>query len=323
MTPKPQKQRRRGGVSWVPIALVLVVLLFGTQWIAYLVRETGIQAAQAAEPRLPNYVDYYADGSYISAESNQAIAQYIADFPEPQNVQVLVGMNTSAIWSFMTAYMAGGLKVDCTYCHNINNFGAETLEEIGDQDTYDRKVTAREHLLMVADLNQNWIATLAQYEGKQPSGAQVICATCHNGQALPVAWPDELYGIPNDYRLPLDEYRQPLKDIRLLQVTGKSDEVSLDAVRFNQHTMYYFNSSLGVGCTHCHNSRYFPEYVQPAKYYALHMLQMNQHILENYQESMNDQEPSCTLCHYNQVRPPGAAVSPASLPSMLNSEYTP
>ncbi len=324
MTPESNNKKRRQGVSWVGMAVALVLILFGSQWIAYFVRDTIVETAAAASPTLPNYVNYFADGSYISSESNQAIAAYIQQYPEPQNVQVLVGMNTSAIWSFMTAYVAGGLKVDCTYCHNLNNFGAETLEEVGNEDVYNRKNTAREHLRMVADLNQNWIATLAQYPEKQPSGAQVICATCHYGEPLPVAWSESQYGVPDDYRLPLADYAQPLREDRRLLVTGKGgQQVSLDAVQYNQYTMYHMVESLGVGCTHCHNSRYFPLYEQPAKNYALHMLQMNQYILANYQETMNGQEPSCVLCHRNQVRPPGSAAAPSNLPAMLNSEYKP
>lgn len=320
MTPESQNKKRRQSLSWVGIAAALVLILFVSQWIAYFVRNTILEEAQAAAPTLPNYVNYFADGSYISSESNQAIAAYIQAFPEPQNVQVLQGMTTSAIWSFMTAYVAGGLQVDCTYCHILSNFGAETLAEIGDQDVYDRKNIAREHLRMVADLNKNWIATLAQYQDKQPSGAQVICATCHLGNPLPVAWAESLYGVPDDYRLPLADYQLPLREDRRLLVTGKGKQVSLDAVQYNQYTMYHIGESLGVGCTHCHNSRYFPLYEQPAKNYALHMLQMNQHILANYQETMKGQEPSCVLCHYNQVRPPGAAAAPSNLPGMLNSE---
>lgn len=121
-----------------------------------------------------------------------------------------------------------------------------------------------------------------------------------------------MHSLPDDYRLPLD-------DLDVLLVTGNLD-VSLDAVQYNQHTMYHISDSLGVGCTHCHNSRYFPDWDQPAKYYALTMLQMAQYIRENYQDSMNGQEPSCYLCHRNQVRPPGAAQDEVFLPDVLHNK---
>ena len=299
---------------WAVFILVTVLLLSGALWVLSFVRGTAVSAAEDEVILNQAYINYSTAGSYVSSESTQAVQAYIAEFPEPQNAQVLTGMTTSEIWGFMTAYVAGGLQVDCTYCHNINNFAADGAE-IGDDTVAARKDNARLHLQMVADLNQNWLTQLNNIEGKQPSGAQIICATCHLAEPLPVAWPENLHALPDDYRLPLD-------NLDVLLVTGNLD-VSLDAVQYNQHTMYHISESLGVGCTHCHNSRYLPSWEQPAKYYALTMLQMSQHIRDTYQESMNGQEPSCYLCHRNQVRPPGAAQAEVFLPDVLQSSYSP
>jgi photosynthetic reaction center cytochrome c subunit len=83
--------------------------------------------------------------------------------------------------------------------------------------------------------------------------------------------------------------------------------------------MYYMNTSLSVGCTHCHNSRYFPSWEQAAKYYARHMLEMTQYLSQNYAETLGNQEPSCMMCHYGNIIPPGAAKSVADVPRMLSS----
>lgn len=306
---------------WVVFLLVSAILLISSLWVVNFVRGTVVEAAEEEVVLNPVYVSYSTTGNYISAESNAAIQEYILQFPEPQNVEVLTGMTTSEIWAFMTTFMAGGLRQDCTYCHNINNFGAEGAD-IGDDVVATRKTTARLHLQMVADLNKNWLTQLQTIEGKQPSGAQVICAACHLGEALPVAWPADLHALPDDYRLPLraaDGTPGTVADIdAALVITGR-DDVSLDAVQYNQYTMYHMNESLRVGCTHCHNSRYFPGWTQPAKYYSYTMLQMSQHILAEYSESMNNQEPSCFLCHRNNVLPPGAAISADVLPPVLNS----
>lgn len=299
---------------WAVFLTITVLLLSGALWVVSFVRGTVVEAADEEVILNQAYINYSTAGDYVRPESVTAVQAYIAEFPEPQNVKVLTGMTTSEIWSFMTAYVAGGLQVDCTYCHNVNNFGADGAE-IGDDQVAARKANARLHLQMVADLNQNWLTQLADIEGKQPSGAQIICATCHLAQPQPVAWPENLHALPDNYRLPLD-------DLDVLLVTGNLD-VSLDAVQYNQHTMYHMNESLGVGCTHCHNARYFPSWDQPAKYYALTMLQMSQHIRDNYQDSMNGQEPSCYLCHRNQVRPPGAAQAEVFLPDVLTSSYSP
>ena len=306
---------------WVVFGLVTAVLLTSSLWVINFVRSTVVEAAVEEENFSPTYIHYQTAGSYVSSESNAAIQAYISEHPEPQNARILTGMNTTEIWGFMANYMAGGLKVDCSHCHNINNFGAEG-DEIGNPEVAARKDKAREHLMMVADLNKNWLTQLQDVEGKQPSGANIICATCHNGEARPVAWPEDLHALPDDYRLPLrDDNGNPgtVEDIHDALVITAREDVSLDGVQYNQYTMYHFNESLQVGCTHCHNSRYFPSWEQPAKYYAMTMLQMSQYILDEYSETMNGQEPSCYLCHRNNVRPPGAAISADVLPPALNS----
>jgi len=299
---------------WLVFLIVSGVLVSGAFWVIGFVRSKAVTAAEAEVNLNPAFVNYSTAGDYVSAESQAAIQTYIAVFPEPQNAQVLVNMNTSEIYNFMTTYMAGGLKQDCTYCHNTANFGAEGAD-IGDDTVATRKATARTHLQMVADLNQNWITKLAAIPGKKPSGAQVSCSTCHNGEAIPVAWPAQQHALPDDYRLPLG-------NLDVLTITGKLD-ISLDTVQYNQHTMTHLMDSLGVGCTHCHNSRYFPSWEQPAKTYAFTMLQMSEHIQATYKESMNNQDPSCYLCHRNQVRPPGAVQSEVFLPEPLRSSYKP
>lgn len=330
----------------IVFGIVTVVLLGASLWVLNYVFGATVEAAEEAQRTTPAYVNYLADGSYIADESNTAVQEYIVEFPEPQNAQVLVGLNTSQIWGYMTTFLSGGMQVDCTYCHVLDNFGAETLDEYialgGDETTYNRKITARAHLEMSADLNQNWLTTLTDYPAgfgdervgveeplaKQPSGSQIICATCHLGEPLPEPWEESvLHALPDDYRLPLrgpDGNVGTEDDINAaLVMTGQDDLYSLDAVQYNQHTMTHFNNSLGVGCTHCHNSRYFPSWEQPAKYYGYTMLLMNQHILGEYSEEwLNGKEPSCWMCHREQVIPPGSAVSSAVVPPPLASDYS-
>jgi photosynthetic reaction center cytochrome c subunit len=307
---------------WVVFLLVTAVFLLSSLWVVNFVRTTVVEAAEEeAEPN-PAYIDYSTAGDYVSAESDAAIQDYILEHPQPQNVQVLTGLSTSEIWAFMTAHMAGGMKQDCTYCHNLDNFASEGAD-IEDPDVAERRDIARTHLEMVADLNKNWLPLLDEIEGKQPSGAQVICATCHLGEAQPVSWPGDLHALPDDFRLPLEAVEGTTPGVvseepSVLRLTG-DDNFSLDTVQQNQYTMYHFNESLQVGCTHCHNSRYFPEWEQPAKYYGYYMLQMNKHLLDEYGESMQDQQPSCYLCHRNNVRPPGAVLDADLIPASINS----
>lgn len=159
---------------WAVFLVVTVLLLSGALWVISFVRGTVVSAAEEEITLNQAYINYSTAGDYVQTSSITAVQAYIAEFPEPQNAQVLTGMTTSEIWGFMTTYMAGGLQVDCTYCHNVENFGADGAD-IGDDEVAARKDNARLHLQMVADLNQNWIGQLADIEGKQPSRPNHLC----------------------------------------------------------------------------------------------------------------------------------------------------
>lgn len=292
---------------FVVFAIVTAVLLSGSWWILNFVYDqvAVVDDTNAQAGIFINYSPPTTD--YIDPASLVAMATYMAANPEPQNVQVLVGLSTAEISAYMVGQVAAGLQVDCTHCHNTENFSAD---EWDDPVAMENRVKARAHLRMTADINQNWLSQLATLtDEKHPSGAQVSCATCHLGEAQPVAWAADQQGVPDSFRLPLD-------DLTILQVTARED-ISLDTVQINQQTMYHMNDSLNVGCTHCHNSRYFPGFDQPAKYYAQHMLNMAQHIRDNYSEYWGEQEPSCNLCHRNNTLPPGAVRSASLMPSPL------
>lgn len=295
----------------VVFAIVTVVLLSASLWVLNLVRKTvAVQATEEAPST--TFINYnVVPGASVAPESLVAMAVYIGANPQPKNAQVLTGTTTAEIATFMVSQVATGLNVDCTYCHNTQDFSLDSWD--GGTDAMARKATAREHLKMVGDLNKNWLPILQTITvDKRPYGAQVVCSTCHLGEAKPVAWATNLNALPDSFRLPLDDLNQ-------LIVTGRTD-ISLDTVQVNQYTMYHMSNSLGVGCTHCHNSRYFPSYEQPNKYFALTMLQMAQHIRNTYKPVMNNQDPSCVLCHRNQILPPGAAQPSVVLPAALSGQ---
>ena len=295
----------------VVFAIVTVVLLSASLWVLNFVRKT-VAVKATEEVASTSFINYnVVSGSSVAPESLVAMAVYIGAFPQPQNAQVLTGSVSAEIATYMVSEVATGLNVDCTYCHNTENFSLDSWD--GGTDAMARKATAREHLKMVADLNKNWLTLLPTVTTeKQPYGAQITCTTCHLGEAKPVAWAENLQGLPDNFRLPLD-------NLDTLLVNARED-ISLDTVQINQHTMYHVSTSLGVGCTHCHNSRYFPSWEQPNKYYALTMLQMVQHIRNTYKPVMNNQDPSCVLCHRNQILPPGAAQPSVVLPAALSGQ---
>lgn len=312
------------------------VLVLGSYWvitIAVSIVQEPDPIAAAINELSPIYVNYQVDvDEYVSGASYLAMGQYQAEYNEPRNVRILDGYSTQEINGYMMNHIVAGLGVNCTYCHNINNFAAgpewtgedvemPTGENAPHPNWEANKANARRHLELVQDLNVNWLGNLDELtDEKQPSGAQITCATCHNGQAQPVAYAADQEILPDDFRLPLDEgYDLTAENEGILNVNARTD-ISLDTVQYQQNVMYHMNTSLNVGCTHCHNSRYFPSREVPAIHYAQNMLQMSQYIWLNYSDSMGGQMPSCNLCHNGQIIPPGSAVSTDVLPPQLVPE---
>jgi photosynthetic reaction center cytochrome c subunit len=90
---------------------------------------------------------------------------------------------TEMVYSVMMR-MSGGLGVNCTYCHNAQNFGTWVHSR-------PQRVNAWYGLRMVRDINNNYINTLAPVfpaNRKGPAGdpLKVNCATCHQGVNKPL-----------------------------------------------------------------------------------------------------------------------------------------
>jgi photosynthetic reaction center cytochrome c subunit len=283
------------------------ILMVG--WIWDRARERD--AAVNTPPESAVFNKYNPNGAYQESAdwiaSQQAYQAWLAANPEPKNVQVLKGWNTAQIYGYMVSQVSGGLKVDCSYCHNTANFS---------DDSNPRKIQARQMMLMSGELNRQYVSLLPASVG----GYEVTCATCHNGKPQFETYPVKIQNtLPNDFKLPLDRsYPGGLK------VTGRTD-IGLDSVQTNQYTMYHMNVSLGQGCTFCHNSRYFPSYEIEQKAHALTMLRMAQYINNTYVAPdgnvangiMAGKTPSCWMCHQGAVVPPGAA-KPGQVPPVLS-----
>jgi photosynthetic reaction center cytochrome c subunit len=318
MTEQPNDTRQSRGkfAFWIVFVAVAGVLVFLSYWVIAFVN-SAVQVDETAENLDETsviYANFYTKvEDYVSAESYLAMAEYLQGVDAPINVQVLEGETTDAIVGYMLNHFVGGMRVDCTYCHSLENFAAD---EWDDPAAMERKNIAREHLLVSQYLNQEWLANLGDLsDQKQPSGSQITCATCHYGEPLPEPWPGGVATIPDDLRLPLDQ-ELGRDTIDILNVNAR-DDISLDTVQYQQQVMYHMNVAMNVGCTHCHNSRYFPSWEVPAKEYAQHMTEMSAGLWQNYAESMGNKQPSCTLCHRGAVIPPGAAVSADVMPDAI------
>jgi len=145
----------------------------------------------------------------------QAGNEYVAQFPQPQNVQVLKSMNTSQIWAFMQQQVAGALSVGCQYCHNVNA-GPDGKFQFN-LETFPQKIAARNMLRMVNDINGKFIVNLPYWRGNY-----VMCATCHSGLGNGTGSPTNLEGVSDQFLKgtppikvtyePLDTKGKPIRD---------------------------------------------------------------------------------------------------------------
>ena len=101
------------------VAAVTMVLSIVAFWWIWLIVQPP---APKPIPESAVYNNYDPAGTHLKPESLAAMQKYITENEQPQNVQILKGWNTKQISNYMVAQVAGGLKVDCSYCHNINNF---------------------------------------------------------------------------------------------------------------------------------------------------------------------------------------------------------
>lgn len=265
----------------------------------------GVTAIVEAEPNEPTDGREPWLGEDAWRVAVQKGQEYISQYPEPQNVQVLKGMTTAQIWVYMQQHVSGAMGVSCQYCHDINNYAA---------DPYPAKISARLMLLLVRDLNAQFIANIPNWRGNY-----VQCATCHNLQPVDMAtfspqFDNSVPPIQVDLE-PLDENGEPMRgfeqNIPLKQAvlyylynyriwnpydaqdpTSGRGSLSLtheggrtqDQVTINQNVMNLMGWSLGEGCTYCHNSRNFYAYEadipapQFMETYALNRLK-SQHML--------------------------------------------
>lgn len=130
----------------------------------------GVRAIAQAEPNAPTdgRQPWLGADAWIAAV--QAGQAYVGANPQPQNVQILSGMSTAAVWSYMVQHVSGPLGVSCQYCHDISNFAA---------DPYPQKISARLMLRLVRDLNGQFLSQTPDWKGNY-----VQCVTCHQGQPI-------------------------------------------------------------------------------------------------------------------------------------------
>jgi len=244
-----------------------------------------------------------------------------------QNVQVLGDLNINEFNRLMAAITLWvSPEQGCNYCH--------VGESLADDGAYP-KVVARRMIQMTRSLNANW--------GDHVGATGVTCYTCHRGNNIPENYwvlspeagssmvgytagqnaPAHDAGLTS---LPADPFGPYLtgepKDIRVQSVEALPTENESN-IKDTEHTyalMMNISTSLGVNCTHCHNSRSFMpwEASSPARVTAWHGLRMVPHLNAEYMTPLADVFPdhrkgplgdvfkiNCATCHAGQAKPLG------------------
>lgn len=263
-----------------------------------------------------------------------------------KNVQVLGHLTTGQVTRVMTAMnLWVSPAVGCAYCH------APTRDKNGNvvkdargipladpnnmhSDELYTKVVARRMLQMTMRINGDW--------QQHVKATGVTCWTCHRGNPVPVnIWYDapqadatRWQGIPNEPRyapaalagltsLPVGVLRPYLVDDTQIRVQDDvaitdNNHASIKQAEWTYAFMFHMSSSLGVNCSHCHNSRAFRDWSQspPARTTAWHGIRMVRELNTQYLEPLKPILPqnrlgphgdapklNCATCHQGAYKP--------------------
>jgi len=241
-----------------------------------------------------------------------------------QNVQILGDLSIGQFTRLMGAITQWvSPEQGCVYCHDQQNFADDSL--------YTKRVS-RVMLAMTQRANEDWKAHVGD--------TGVTCYTCHRGQPVPaevwatdpgpaavkgivraqqnIASPTVAYAsLPYD---PLTPFLSEDYDIRVIPETAlpQGSRTSIQQAEWTYALMMHFSDSLGVNCTHCHNSRSFFAWDQspPERTKAWHAIRQVREINNVFIDSTADILPAsrkgplgdplkvnCNTCHQGAYRP--------------------
>jgi photosynthetic reaction center cytochrome c subunit len=255
-----------------------------------------------------------------------------------QNVQILGDLSVAQFTRLMVAITSWVAPPEqgCNYCHNPANFA--------DDSVYTKGV-ARVMLAMTQRANEDWKAHVGD--------TGVTCWTCHRGKAVPeYVWAEDpgpamvdrlaptgqniasataaYASLPYD---PLTPFLYEDNDIRAISTTAlpMGSRKSIKQTEWTYSLMMHFSDSLGVNCTHCHNSRSFFAWDQspPERTKAWHAIRQVREMNKVFIDATADILPpsrkgplgdplkvSCMTCHQGAYRPLFGASMLADYPSL-------
>ncbi len=244
-----------------------------------------------------------------------------------QNVKVLGDLSVGEFTRAMIA-MSNWVAPEqgCVYCHNPANFADDSMQT---------KVVARRMVQMTQTINATWKGHVGD--------TGVTCYTCHRGNNVPTQkWyadppaptAGRLLGNDNGQNkagkqsvgnasLPYDPFTPFLLGQEPIRVTATTAlpvnaQVPLKQAEWTHGLMIHMSEGLGVGCTHCHNTRAFAEWSQspPARITAWHGIRMVRDLNNQFMVPLTSGQPAerlgpagdiakvnCATCHQGVNKP--------------------
>lgn len=262
-----------------------------------------------------------------------------------ENVKVLGGLRVTEFVRLMNAITSWvSPEEGCNYCHEAGNFASDAV--------YTKQVS-RVMLGMTQRANQDWQSHVGD--------TGVTCYTCHRGQPVPAnVWVTDpghphakglasaqqniasetaaFSALPYD---PLTPFLLGDSDIRVVSDSAlpEGSRKSIKQTEWTYSLMLHMSDSLGVNCTHCHNTRSFTGWDEspPARLKAWHAIrqvrEMNNDYIGAAAQYLPDERKgplgdplkvNCKTCHQGAYKPMYGARMLQDYPSLskLSGEAT-
>lgn len=314
-------------VALIAAGVLAGALLSGCERLPMETRQIGFRGTgmeQVVNPRIAaaNAARHEAPPALDPADSSGPKASQAY-----QNVKVLGNLSVGEFTRVMIAMSSWvAPEQGCVYCHNPANFADDSMQT---------KVVSRRMLQMTQEINGNWKNHVAD--------TGVTCYTCHRGNNVPqYKWfadppaptAGRMLGNDNGQNkagkksvgnssLPYDPFTPYLlgkDEIRVMATTALpvNAQVPLKQAEVTHGLMIHMSEGLGVGCTHCHNTRAFAEWNQspPARVQAWHGIRMVRELNNAFMVPLTPGQPAerlgragdvakinCATCHQGANKP--------------------
>jgi len=260
-----------------------------------------------------------------------------------QNVEVLGDLSVGQFTRLMASITEWvSPEEGCNYCHVAEGFHLDTK--------YTKKV-ARVMIAMTQRANQDW--------GDHVGNVGVTCYTCHRGKNIPeYVWATDpgkphaagittaMQNIASDAAvstsLPFDPFTPYFEQDMSIRVAGETalpngNRNSIKQAEWIYSLMMHFSDSLGVNCTHCHNTRAFHDWEQssPERVRAWHGIRMVREMNTEFVNRTTDWLPehrkgplgdplkiNCGTCHQGAYQPLLGAEMVKDFPSLSTYDDT-